>query len=298
MLELNGKEVRFRGGLIRLAHIDGEGYQFLEDPEAAVETLRKSRTRVDVFTFVQRLSETAPKFSYPTEYDNFAALPVSTYDHWMAKQIDFKTRNKVRKAAKNGVLTQEVAYDDAFVEGISRIYNESPVRQGMRFWHYGKDIEAVRKINGTFPDQSIYIGAFLEGNLIGFVKLVTDENRGQAGLMQILSMMHHRDKATTNALVAQAVRSCAERGIPYLWYANFTYGKKEEDSLAEFKRHNGFQRRDIPRYYVPLTMAGRIALRFGLHRNMLSWVPAPMTATYRKVRSLWYARKLPHLKNA
>ena len=297
-MELNGQEVRFRGGPIRVAYMDGEGYQFLDNPEAAIETLRKSRTRADVFTFIQRLSESEPKFSYPREFDNFAALPVSTYDHWMAKQIDFKTRNKVRKAAKNGVVTQEVPYDDTFVQGISRIYNECPVRQGMQFWHYGKDIETVRQINGTFPDRSIYIGAFHEGMMIGFVKLVTDEQRGQAGLMQILSMIQYRDKAPTNALVAQAVRSCAERGIPYLWYAKITYGKKGEDSLAEFKRHNGFQKLEVPRYYVPLTMIGRIAVRFGLHRSLLEWVPAPMTATYRKIRGFWYARKLPHLKNA
>ena len=44
--------------------------------------------------------------------------------------------------------------------------------------------------------------------------------------MQIVSMVGHQDKAPTNALIAQAVRSCAERGIPYLWYANMSYGKK------------------------------------------------------------------------
>ena len=297
-MELCGRELRFRGSLIRIAHIDGEGYQFLENPEAAVGALRTLRHGIDVFTFIQKLSETAPLYSFPMELDNFAALRVTTFDDWMSHTINFKARNKVRKAAKCGVSVREVAYDDEFVRGISQIYNESPVRQGMRFWHYGKDIETVRKINGTFPDRSIYIGAFYEGTMIGFVKLVTDENRGQAGLMQILSMIQHRDKAPTNALVAQAVRSCADRGIPYLWYANITYGKKGEDSLAEFKRHNGFQKLEIPRYYVPLTIAGRIALRFGLHRSLLEWVPAPMTATYRKVRGFWYARKLPDLKNA
>ena len=36
--------------------------------------------------------------------------------------------------------------------------------------------------------------------------------------MHILSMVSHRDKAPTNALIAQAVRSCADRSIPHLVY--------------------------------------------------------------------------------
>jgi hypothetical protein len=211
----------------------------------------------------------------------------------MKHQIDFKVRNKVRKAEKSGVVSREVPYDDAFVRGISAIYNESPVRQGKRFWHYGKDLEAVRRMNGTFLDRSIFIGAFFQDDLIGFVKLVSDEDRGQAGLMQIVSMIGHRDKAPTNALIAQAIRSCADRGISHLWYANFSYGKKQPDSLADFKRHNGFQKVDVPRYYVPLTVAGRMALRLGFHHGISDRIPEPVARTYRRIRSLWYARTLP-----
>ena len=154
------------------------------------------------------------------------------------------------------MVVREIPFDDALVRGIHSVYNESPIRQGKRFWHYGKDLEAVRRMNGTFLDRSIFIGAYFQDNLIGFVKLVSDEDRGQAGLMQIVSMIQHRDKAPTNALLAQAVRSCTERGISYLWYANFTYGNKQRDSLADFKRHNGFQKVGLPRYYVPLTGRG------------------------------------------
>jgi len=134
--------------------------------------------------------------------------------------------------------------------------------------------------------------------MIGFIKMVTDENRSQAGLMQILSMIRHRDKAPTNALVAQAVRSCADRGIPYLWYTKFSFGTKQHDSLAEFKRRSGFQRVDIPRYYIPLTLAGRMALGIGLHHNVLEWVPKPVVATYRKIRSAWYDRRFPGVEGA
>src|SRR5262249_3788988 len=160
------------------------------------------------------------------------------------------------------------------------------------FPHYGKDFETVRRISATFPEQSTFIGAFLEGTLIGFAKLVSDRDRGQASLMHIVSLYKHRDKAPTNALIAQAVRSCAERGIPYLVYSNFAYGKKQRDTLSDFKEYNGFQRVDLPRYYVPLTLAGRAALRLHLHRRLADRIPESVQARLRQIRALWYSRGL------
>ncbi len=297
-MELQGREIRRRGSLIRVAFLDGEGYQFLDDPDAGVAALRKLRRRFDLFTFIQNLSDTTPRFAYPIEWDNLAALKVTTFESWMKNQIDFKARNKARKAAKAGVEVREAVYDDDFVRGISEIYNESPIRQGKPFWHYKKEIEAVRRMNATFTDRSIFIGAFFEGRLIGFVKLVANEDWSQAGLMQVVSMFRHREKAPTNALIAQAVKSCADRGIAHLWYANYSYGKKQEDGLAEFKRHNGFQKVEVPRYYVPLTIAGRVALRLGLHHQASDWIPEPLTSTYRKVRRIWFAKRFPGFENA
>jgi hypothetical protein len=289
-LQVCGKELRIDRRLIRVGYIDGEGYQFLEDPEAAIASLRSSGAPVDLFTFIPRLSETPTELNYPKELDNMAALRVSTFDHWMTKQIDFKVRNKVRKAEKNGVVVREVLFDDDYVRGIHAIYNESSIRQGKPFWHFGKDLEYARKINATFMEQSIFLGAYFEGALIGFVKLVFDESKNQAGLMQIVSMTSHQDKAPTNALIAQSVRSCADRGISYLWYANMSYGKKQIDGLSDFKRHSGFQKIDLPRYYVPLTLFGRIGLHLGLHHGAADVIPEPIAASYRKLRSRWYAR--------
>lgn len=297
-LEVCGKEIRIGGKLIRIAFLEGEGYQFLEDPEAALAILRKSGLRIDLFTFIQKVSDIKPHFSYPMEWDNMAVLPISTFDDWMTNRIDFKVRNKIRKAAKNGVIIKEVPLDDDLLRGISGIYNESPVRQGRRFRHYGLDLESLRKMKSTFLDRSIFIGAFFEGALIGFIKLVTDEEQKQAGLMHILSMMRHRDKAPTNALIAQAVRSCADRGISYLWYANFSYGNKQRDTLADFKRHNRFEKVALPRYYVPLTLAGRMALRLSLHHGVLDWIPESIASRYRKIRGLWYAKRFSGVESA
>ena len=89
------------------------------------------------------------------------------------------------------------------------------------FPHFGKDLEQVRRMSATFPDTSIFIGAYFEEKLIGFIKLTTDRDGKQAGIMHIVSLIQHRDKAPTNALIAQAVQSCADRGISHLVYANF-----------------------------------------------------------------------------
>lgn len=291
-----GRDIRIEGRLVRVARLADEWYDFLDDPEAAIDDARHTGARIDLFTFTQHLPELRPKYAYPLEWDNVAALPVSSFDHWWAHQINEKTRNMLRKAEKKGVVVREVPLDDALVQGISAIYNESALRQGKPFWHFGKDLDTVRRMNATFMDRSVFLGAFLGAELIGYVKLVSDDGGRQAGLMQILSMIEHRDKAPTNALIAHAVRACADRNIPYLVYSNFSYGKKQRDGLSDFKRHNGFQRVDLPRYYVPVTLLGRLAMRLGLHHGWADHIPEPLLAELRKLRSFWYARSLQTAK--
>jgi hypothetical protein len=290
-MKVCGKEVRVEGRLIRIARLAAEGHEFLECPDAALNALRGAAIPIDLFTFTQNLSGAATRWGYPVESDNVAAVRVSTFENWWTKQINDKTRNMVRRAERRGVTVREVAFDDALVEGISAIYNEAVIRRGVPFRHYGKDLETVRRENATFLGRSVYIGAFLEGRMIGFAKVVSDETQGQASLMQVVAMIQHRDKAPANVLIAQAVRSCAERGIPYLTYSKFTFGSKRRDSLSDFKRHNGFQRIELPRYYVPLTLAGRVALRLGLHRRLADRIPELILVRIRGLRGFWYARK-------
>ncbi|MGA7907598.1 MAG: hypothetical protein WCA16_09360, partial [Candidatus Sulfotelmatobacter sp.] len=210
----------------------------------------------------------------------------------------FKARNKAKQAEKKGIMVREVPFDDTLVKGIWEVYNESPIRQGEPNSHYGKSLEAVHKMEATFLDRSVFIGAFLEDSLIGFIKMVHDETRTQAGLMNIVSMIKHRDKAPTNALVAQAVRSCADRKIPYLVYASFAYGKKRKSSLSDFKERNGFQQIDVPRYYVPLTGTGRLAFSLGLHRKLADHLPESVASRLRDLRSAWYNRKFQSVTEA
>jgi len=297
-MKVEGKEIHVQGRLLRLARLAADGFEFVDDPEAMVTGLRSCGLRLDLFTFMQRLPHTSPTYHYPMEWDNLAAMPVFSFDYWWTREISDKTRNMVRRAEKKGVTVREVPFDDALLQGIFTIYNECPIRQGKPFAHYGKDIEVVRKDKATFSDRSVFIGAFLGDCLIGFAKLVSDEAGGQAALMQILSMIQHRDKAPTNALLAYAVRSCAERGIPYLVYSNFSHGKKQRDALSDFKFHNGFRRVDLPRYYVPLTHIGGVALRLRLHHDLSDHLPEAVLSRLRKLRHLWHNRRLTVKKAA
>jgi hypothetical protein len=290
-MQVCGREVVIRGHLVKIASLDGEKYLILDDPTPAIEGLRSSGVRADLFTFLQRLPESSPKFNYPFEMDNLAAMPITTFDDWWNKQIRSFARNRARQAEKRGVTLRQVSFDDETVRGIWEIYNECPVRQGKSFPHYGKSIEVVRQMSATFLDTSIFIGAFFEGEMIGFAKLVADQTWTQANLMHILSKVSHKEKAPTNALIAQSVRACAEKGIKYLVYQNFVYGNKAGDGLSNFKEINGFQRVDVPRYYLPLTRWGALALSAKLHLPLADRLPSRVASALRELRSAWYRTK-------
>jgi hypothetical protein len=291
IINVEGVSIRIAGRLLRIARLERERYEGLVDPEAVIAGLRRSGQRVDLFTFMQRLPGTQPKYGYPMERDNLAVLSISTFDHWWKKQVDAKTRNMVRKAEKQGVTLREVPFGDPLVTGIWEIYNETPYRQGKRFPHYGKDIQTVHKEEATHLDRSIFIGAFLGDKMIGFIKLVEDDTRTETSLINIVSLIGHRDKAPTNALIASAVRACADRGIPYLVYSRFAYGKRQRDTLSDFKKNNGFERIDLPRYYIALTPIGWAAFRLGLHHRAFELLPGSVVAKFREFRAAWNSRK-------
>jgi len=290
--ELNQKPaLTIRGNLVRVAVIEGENFTFPRNPLLALDQVTR---RADVFTFVQNPTHSSPvEYDYHEEPENLAILPITSFDTWFHRQIESKVRNRVRKAEKEGVEVREIPFDEELVAGIYDIYNETPIRQGRRFPHYGITREGVRAYAGTFPTRSIFVGAFYEGRLIGFLKMVTDFSGHYACILHILSKMAHRDQAPTNALMAQAVRSCAERGIAQLAYDHYTYGNKRMDGLVEFKRNNGFHQLDLKRYYVPLTTLGHAYVGMGLHRKLACLAPEPLLRGLRSVRSGWWQALSP-----
>jgi len=284
-MTIDGKKIVIEGNVLRMAKLDPwfqqEWFEDLENPEMLIDALQKTKRCPDILTFWQRLPETEPKYSYPMELDSIAALPIKSYSSWWENQIERKARNKIRKAQKNGVIVKAATFDDRFVRGITSIFNETPIRQGRHYLHYGKDFETVKRQFSRFLFREEIFGAYLGEELLGFIMLAYAENYAYLG--QIISKIAHRDLAPNNALLAKAVERCAEKGIPYLVYALWL-----DDSLGDFKRSNGFQKFDLPRYFVPLTRKGKLALKLGLHRGWKEAVPKQLRKTLKNLRRRWY----------
>jgi hypothetical protein len=70
------------------------------------------------------------------------------------------------------------------------------------------------------------------------------------------------------------------------------YGKKEKSPVTEFKRRNGFERLDFPRYYVPLTRRGSLAIRYELYRAIAERVPETVLTLILTARAAIYRRRL------
>jgi hypothetical protein len=281
---IEGNLVNVTGLLVRTARLRSEHYVFLEDPVAFIAEIKRAPVAADIFTFLQPFSDPNPKYHYHLERDDLAVLKIDSYERWWTKQIKDKTRNMVRKAQKTGVEVRLVEFTDELVRKIKDIYDESFLRQGQPFKHYGKDLETLKKDHATFIERSDFIGAFWQEEMIGFVKLVHGQKA--SSLMQIVSKVAHRDKAATNALIAKAVEICAGRNIPYLHY-----GIWARRGLNDFKRHHGFEPFQLPRYYVPLTLRGHLVLRFKLHRNLLAYVPGSCIDVLANLRTRWYMRR-------
>ncbi len=111
-----------------------------------------------------------------------------------------------------------------------------------------------------------------------------------ATLFHIISMDEHYDKRPTNALIAKAAEVCEQKGISHLFYGKFIYGNKRRSSLVEFKRRNGFQQVNFPRYYIPLTLKGELFVRLRLYRGFSGLLPEPILHVALSCRGWYYKR--------
>src|SRR5205807_10330158 len=114
----------------------------------------------------------------------------------------------------------------------------------------------------TYAERNIFVGAYLQGELIGYIRMVRVGR--VASVIQLLTMTKHYDKRPANALIAKAVEVCDQKGMSHLMYCNYVY-KDPKSSLTEFKKRSGFEQALLRRYYIPLTLKGKISLKLGLN---------------------------------
>ena len=297
-LRIEGRDVITDGNWLKTAVVHDEELledETLADPESFISQLKRGGLNADIFAFSQRLPHTTAKFSFPVEWANFAVIPITTYSDWFKNRIESSVQRAIRKAAKNGIVVRQTELDDEFIQGIVNINNDTPIRQGRVFWHFQKSIEEVKHEHLTYAERNVFLGAYLEGELIGYMRMVRIDK--VASVIQLLTMTKHYDKRPANALIAKAVELCEQKGMSHLMYCNYVY-KDPKSSLTEFKKRSGFEQVLLPRYYIPLTLKGKIALKLGLHRGLAHQIPEPVIRLLLRIRGFWYGRKQKSAKDA
>jgi hypothetical protein len=291
---IGGKTLVVTGGCVKVASVQSEDWleTELEDPETCVEELirqrRETGLRADVFTFAQKPPSSTRRYAYPMDPDSNAVAYIPSFRQWW-EQLPQETRKNVRRAQKRGVEVTVRQFTDELVRGIVELNNESPVRQGRRFPHFGKSFEEVKRDYSSFVDRSDFICASHGTEIVGIIKVVY---RGDvASILQLLVKLGHQDKRPANALLAKAMETCANKGISYLTYGRFNYGNKGENSLMEFKIRHGFEEVLVPRYYVPLTIRGAAWRKLKLYRGLIGILPSGIITVGLKSRSVWSKAK-------
>ena len=224
---IDGTAVVVLGKQLGIAMVRDEEWQdgeAVHDPEEFIAGLKRD-LKADIFTFAQKLPDTKPKYGYPVEWDNVAAIPVTSYQDWWEKQLPQVTRKSIRRGAKRGVAAEVTEFTDDLVSGIIEIHNDTPTRQGVPFSHFGKEFHLVKQEYGTYLDRSIFIGAYHERELIGVIKMVNTER--SANIMQIVTKTRHYDKRPTNILIAKAVEVCEKKKYPFWCSENMFMGTKQ-----------------------------------------------------------------------
>lgn len=282
LISIDGIDLKVHGHLIKTAQLNDEYYVGVPDAVGFIAEMKRQTSRIgaDVFTFVQGLDDREARFQHVLSWDQMAVLPLTTYAHWFDKQLTSYPRNRLRKSWKSGVDTRVVEFTDEFVREVMVIYNESPLRQGKRNWHYGKDFDTVKREHATFLERSEFIGAYVNNELIGFAKLT--HSARHSILMNMVAKFSQRDKAPTNALLAKAIEQVAARQIPWLNFG--VWGRR---GLNQFKLVNGFECAAVARYHVPLTVKGSCALKLNLHRGVKERLPEHWIVKLADARARW-----------
>jgi len=252
--------------------------EWITDFAPTEECLRSSDA--DIFTFWQRFPNTKPCFSYTWKGTTSRVLEVGNYAHWWNEQISKKTRNMVRKAAKREIVMKTVGFSDSLARGIVKIYNEKPIRQRRPFRHYGETVEEVTERFSPWIGTSDFAGAYYGDELVGFIHIISTDK--YVLLSQIISYESQRDKAVNNALISKAVEICVDKGVRYLIYARMSGG-----GLGRFKRKNGFMKKLVPRYYIPLSLKGELALALRLHHGVKELLPERVKEVLRPLKEAY-----------
>ena len=274
-------KVVVEGTLVKIARLKDEYETEISDPGTLIRELARCGCKPDVFTFWDRVPANTEPLTYPHDKEIQALLPVHTYEQWW-NELDRGVRKIVRRSSKKGVTIRTPELDDDLLIGLKRIFDETPLKRNKHFWYYDRSIEDLREALGQDRSKdSEFLVAYYGEEVIGFMKLIYRDKF--ADPVVFISKMEHFDKYPNNLLLAKAVERCAEKNLPFLHYSDWRLG-----SHGDFLRRNGFRKFAVNRYYVPLTIRGKIAVRFGMYQPLWSRVPESTRIRILKLRGLTY----------
>lgn len=282
-------EISVSGRFPKIAKLRHEWFEYLDEPGKFVEEIRHARV-ADVFTFLQEAHVPRPMLPFSKEVASASVLTFKSFDEWW-NNLHFKARNKARKVQKTGVELRPAKLDDDFVRGVEKIYNESALRQGRKFTHYGKNFATIKNDLSSFPECTFFIGAYHQGQLIGFMKLFEGDKILRT--VHIIATLADRDKCVMDALIAKAVEMASQKNVSHLHYGDWAHR-----GLGAFRVKFGFERHDCPRYHVPLNLCGELALKAGLHRPFRNRLPQSWINRMVGLREKWNSVKNGGKKNA
>ncbi len=271
-------ELSVSGRILKIARLRHEWFEYLDDPVAFVKEAKSARV-ADILTFLQEAHVERPRLPYQAEPASASVLAFKSFDDWW-KNLNFKARNKARKAQKSGVEMRPAKLDDDFVRGVEIIYNEAPLRQGRKFVHYGKDFATIKHDLSSFPECTFFVGAYHENRLVGFMKLFEGDRILRT--VHIIATFADRDKCVMDALIAKAVEAASQKNIFHLHYGDWAHR-----GLGAFREKFGFERHDCPRYHVPLNLRGELALKAGLQHPWRERIPQPLKDRLVGARNRW-----------
>jgi poly-beta-1,6-N-acetyl-D-glucosamine synthase len=291
-LYVNGDTLITKGKRLRIAKVRGEEMREkeIENPEIYLAALRSNQgrtLRADIFTFSQKLPVTQPKYSYPMELESVAAISLSKFSEWW-EELPQETRKNVRRSQKRGVSIAVRELDSDVVEGIRSVNDDTSTRQGAKNAYYKLSAEDTWERYGEFNDRCDFICAYAAQEMIGFLHLVYRGN--VAAILNLTVKPTQSDKRPANALVAKAVEICESRGISHISYGLYNYGNKRDSPLREFKIRNGFREILVPRYFVPVTIWGKLCIKANFHRGLIGILPPSLISFGLRARASWLAR--------
>src|SRR5208283_5106927 len=121
---IDGKTVVVRGKWFMMAAVQDEEWLSgeVDEPAFFVEQIKQKRMKADVFTFCQKLPHIEPEHPYYMEWDNVAAIPVTTFQEWWEKRLPQVTRKSIRRGFKRDVVASVCEFNDDLVHGIIEIH--------------------------------------------------------------------------------------------------------------------------------------------------------------------------------